>query len=82
MTDDCYFDAVTKCTALRVKNCEGCTFRKTRAEFLEDAKAAKEMLAAKHLEAYQHGTVISTRPARRRAEVEDVELWHNPDKED
>ena len=80
--DDCYFDAVTKCTALRVKNCEGCTFRKTRKEFLEAAKNAKQALADKGREAYQHGTIISTRPARRRAEVEDVTLWHNPDKED
>ncbi len=40
----CYFDQDYKCTALNVKDCEKCSFRKTKTEYFEAQKKSKERL--------------------------------------
>ncbi len=40
----CYFDQDYKCTALNVKDCEKCRFRKTEAEYFEGQAKAKARL--------------------------------------
>ena len=44
---DCYFDRGKRCEALRVKKCEGCTFRKTEFEYNKGIERANEILKAK-----------------------------------
>ena len=46
----CYFDvAENHCTALTVKGCEGCTFRKTEKEYNAGIERSKEILKSKGL---------------------------------
>ena len=46
----CYFDvAENRCTALTVKKCEGCTFRKTEKEYNAGIERSKEILKSKGL---------------------------------
>ena len=40
----CYFDNGEGCSALKLKDCEKCSFRKTRAEYYEAQKKSKERL--------------------------------------
>ena len=50
MSDKCYFDvAENRCEALKVKECEGCKFRKTEAEFYDGIAHSKEILKSKGL---------------------------------
>ena len=46
---ECTMDMCKRCRALTVKQCEGCSFRKTEEEFNADVKHAKEILKAKGL---------------------------------
>lgn len=50
MNNTCHFyKSEYYCTALAVKKCDGCTFRKTEEEFNADVEHAKEILKAKGL---------------------------------
>ena len=50
MSDKCYFDRSKEyCEALKVKECEGCKFRKTEAEFYDGIAHSKEILKSKGL---------------------------------
>lgn len=50
MNNACYFDkSKYYCAALTVKNCDGCTFRKTEKEYNDGVESAKEILKAKGL---------------------------------
>lgn len=40
----CAFDREEKCTALTVKECEKCTFRKSKDELNEGRERAKDLL--------------------------------------
>lgn len=65
MSDKCYFDLGGRvCTALRRKDCYYCKFRKTADEYAEGQRKAHEILAKKHLVAYQVGDRMTTRPMR------------------
>lgn len=46
----CYFDKTPlSCSCLTVKNCEGCSFRKTEKEYNEGTRKAEEILRNKRL---------------------------------
>ena len=46
----CYFDKTPlSCSCLTVKNCEGCSFRKTKKEYNEGIRKAAEILRNKGL---------------------------------
>lgn len=46
----CYFDKTPlSCSCLTVKNCEGCSFRKTEKEYNEGIRKAEEILRNKRL---------------------------------
>lgn len=46
----CYFDKTPlSCSCLTVKNCEGCTFKKTEKEYNEGPRKAEEILRNKKL---------------------------------
>lgn len=46
----CYFDKPNNyCSALTVKKCDGCKFRKTEKEYNAAVEHAKEILKAKRL---------------------------------
>lgn len=63
--EKCYFDLGARtCTALRVKNCYECKFRKTAYEFAEGQRKAHEILAKKHIVPCQVGVMMSTRKMR------------------
>ena len=62
MSDKCYFDISKKrCEALKVKECEGCTFRKTEQEYNAGIEHADEILKAKGLKAYLSDGVVSVK---------------------
>ena len=44
---ECYFDRGKRCEALTVKECKGCTFRKTEFEYNKGIERANEILKAK-----------------------------------
>lgn len=46
---ECAMDMGKRCRALTVKQCEGCSFRKTEEEFNAGVEHAKEILKAKGL---------------------------------
>ena len=61
----CAFDLVGRkatCLALRKKECDGCAFYKTKEQAKADEEHAAEILRNKGLEAYQRGTIMTTRP--------------------
>ena len=65
MSNKCYFDLGGHvCTALRTKNCYECAFRKTHAEYEDGQRHAREILAKKHLIAFQAGNIMTTRAMR------------------
>lgn len=46
----CKFDNGGKsCSALKIKECDGCKFRKTEAEFMAGVEKAKAILESKNL---------------------------------
>lgn len=64
-TTVCYFDRGTYRGVLRTRNCQGCTFFKTEAEFNAGQQKAQEMLDRKGLESYMTlDNKITTRPKR------------------
>ena len=42
--EKCVFDKGEKCVALLTRNCENCSFRKTKEELIAGRRKAKEML--------------------------------------
>ena len=67
----CYFDnKPLSCSCLTVKNCEGCTFKKTEKEYNEGVRKAKEILRNKGLvkvveyDAIKKRDIVTTAPIR------------------
>ena len=67
----CYFDnKPLSCGCLTVKNCEGCTFRKTEKEYNEGVRKAEEILRNKGLvkvveyDAIKKRDIVTTAPIR------------------
>ena len=56
---DCYFDRGKRCDALTVKECEGCTFRKTEWEYNKGIERANEILKNKGLKAHLSNGAVS-----------------------
>lgn len=54
MNEKCYFDKSKHyCTALTLKKCDDCTFRKTETEYIIGSERAKDILKAKGLMAVE-----------------------------
>ena len=67
----CYFDnKPLSCSCLTVKNCEGCTFKKTEKEYNEGIRKAEEILRNKGLvkvveyDAIKKRDIVTTAPIR------------------
>lgn len=60
------------CTALKEKHCEGCKFFKSREQARLDVEHAAEILKKKGLEPYQKGVIMTTRPAKKRNEFQQI----------
>lgn len=65
----CIFNYYTYCSILNKKNCKGCKFRKTAAEWDEGQLKAQEILEKKGLEAYvaidrDGNKIVTTRPKK------------------
>lgn len=67
----CYFDnKPLSCSCLTVKNCEGCTFRKTEKEYNEGTRKAEEILRNKKLvkvvdyDPIKRRDIVTTMPIR------------------
>ena len=52
--NDCVFNHGKKCEALTEKNCEGCCFRKTRAELAKGRAKASERIESLPPEEQKH----------------------------
>lgn len=55
MSDKCYFDKSRHyCSALTVKECNGCSFKKTKKEYLDGLVNAEMILERKGLKQFEH----------------------------
>jgi hypothetical protein len=55
MSDKCYFDKSKHyCSALTLKDCNGCSFRKTEKEYFDGLVNAERILEEKGLKPFEH----------------------------
>ena len=55
MSDKCYFDKSKHyCSALTLKDCNGCSFRKTEKEYLDGLANAERILEEKGLKPFEY----------------------------
>lgn len=68
--ENCAFDKGNKCSALRYRNCERCSFRKTREELAAGREKARERI--ENLPKEQYDAIMQTYyHLRRGSEVEE-----------
>lgn len=84
MIEKCFFNvSFRSCMALTKKNCQGCSFYKTRDEFEQGEIKAAEMLKKKGLEPHlTESGIMSTRPIEKKNEynrifTKDIEIGEN-----
>lgn len=65
--DNCVFENGNECNALRVKECAGCRFRKTKEELIESREKAAERIDTLPDARFYH-IVRKYYPQRRRVE--------------
>jgi hypothetical protein len=59
MSDRCHFDKSRHyCSALTIKQCEGCKFRKTEKEYLDGLANAERILEEKGLKSFEYAGEI------------------------